>query len=77
MNKAKEISAELFVFESPLVQFGNCMTTLDILLKNFQPFPAIKMSHENISLKCRMKMSYQNVYSKCLIKMSHQNALVF
>ena len=60
-------------FESPVVQFSNCMTNLDILRTNFQSFPAIKMSHKNLSSKCPIKMSRQNASSKCLIKMSHQN----
>ena len=36
-------------FESPVVKFSNCVTNLDILRTNFQPFPAIKMSHQNLS----------------------------
>ena len=49
----------LVKFDSPVVQFSNCMTNLGILRTNFQPFPAIKMSHKNLSSKCPIKMSQQ------------------
>ena len=60
-----------------VVEFSNFMTNLVISRTNFQPCPAIKRSHQNVSSNCLIKMSHQmfdqNVSSKCLIKISHQN----
>ena len=59
-------------FKSQVVQFSNCMTNLDILRTNFQPFPAVKTSQWNLLSKCFVQMSHQNVSLNCLFKMSHQ-----
>ena len=60
-------------FLTQVLQFSNFVTYIVILRNNFQPFPATKMSHQNVSSKCLNKLPHANVSSKCLIKISNQN----